>query len=755
MPTLRRLPALAILWAMASAHAGPAFASDANSGDASDAAGTTAQNVSEPAAPAATEIVVTARRLNEARESIKPSLGASTYTLTNAAIQNLPGSDNQPINDIILQLPGVSQDQFGQFHVRDEHNGVQYRLNGVILPESIAVFGQTLSPRLIERMDLVTGTLPAQYGLRTAGIIDITTKSGLKDATTISLYGGSHDTIEPSVQLSGSSGATTWFVSGDYKHNALGIDNVNGNTSALHDKTDQFSTFGYIDHIVSDNDRIAFTGGFSNQHFQIPNPVGLQPGFGYQVGGVSTFASEALNQTQLQATGFGALSLLHTAGAFSAQTSLFVRSSALDYHPDVAGELLFNGIAQAAAKHDLAVGAQFDGVFKANSAHTLRFGAFFQRDHSKTQTQTQVFPTSGDIQNPDGSFSPPTDPLSGNPIASGPPVAFADTNGVSQNTYSAYLQDEWHLAHGLVLNYGARFDENDGIRHERQLSPRINMVWTPGPGVLGGGLTVHAGYARYFAPAPFELVASGGLAQLFGTVATPNVHTADAAYAQRENYWDAGFQQKLGKSLTFGLDTYFRRSTHLVDEGQFGAPIILTPFNYAKGRIIGAEASLNYAHRGLSAYGNVSLDKAQGTGIDSNEYNFSAADLAYIAAHYIYLDHNQTLTASAGAAYRWSHGALSGSRVSADLIYGSGLRRALQTPGSGYPDIPNGASLPSYATVNLSVGHTFGASGFDVRLDVENLFDKVYEIRDGTGVGVGAPSFGQRRGVFVGISKTL
>ena len=90
------------------------------------------------------EIVVTAKRLDDARESIKPSLGASTYTLTSQAIQNLPGSDNQPINDIILQMPGVSQDQFGQFHVRDEHNGVQYRLNGVILPESIAVFGQTL-----------------------------------------------------------------------------------------------------------------------------------------------------------------------------------------------------------------------------------------------------------------------------------------------------------------------------------------------------------------------------------------------------------------------------------------------------------------------------------------------------------------------------------------------------------------------------------------------------------------------------------
>jgi outer membrane receptor protein involved in Fe transport len=42
-----------------------------------------------------------------------------------------------------------------------------------------------------------------------------------------------------------------------------------------------------------------------------------------------------------------------------------------------------------------------------------------------------------------------------------------------------------------------------------------------------------------------------------------------------------------------------------------------------------------------------------------------------------------------------------------------------------------------------------------LRADVINLFDKKYEIRDGTGVGVGAPQFGPRRGVFVGVTKAF
>jgi len=43
--------------------------------------------------------------------------------------------------------------------------------------------------------------------------------------------------------------------------------------------------------------------------------------------------------------------------------------------------------------------------------------------------------------------------------------------------------------------------------------------------------------------------------------------------------------------------------------------------------------------------------------------------------------------------------------------------------------------------------------GLTIRADVLNLFDNVYQIRSGSGVGVGAPQWGQRRGFFIGISK--
>jgi outer membrane receptor protein involved in Fe transport len=104
----------------------------------------------------------------------------------------------------------------------------------------------------------------------------------------------------------------------------------------------------------------------------------------------------------------------------------------------------------------------------------------------------------------------------------------------------------------------------------------------------------------------------------------------------------------------------------------------------------------------------------------------------------------QMLTGSAGAAYRWNQ-----TLFSIDMKYGSGLR-------SGFANLD---SQEPYVTANLGIVHEFQAfptaKPLTVRFDVVNLFDKIYEIRDGTGIGVFAPQFGARRGYYVGISQKL
>ena len=294
--------------------------------------------------------------------------------------------------------------------------------------------------------------------------------------------------------------------------------------------------------------------------------------------------------------------------------------------------------------------------------------------------------------------------------------------------------------------FRSRFDHYSAYSSGSQLSPRVNFVWQ-----LPRGTTVHGGYSRYFTPPPFELVGSETFTRFAGTSALPpgTVLEDTPPLAARAHYYDLGVQQKLlDNTLTLGVDSFYEQAQHLIDEGQFGAPIILTPFNYRYGLIGGVEFSANYSVKDLSLYGNVSAQAAHGKGIESAQFNFPQDKLNYTLGNYIHLDHEGRVAASGGVSYLWE-----GTRFSADMLFGTGLRADLiLADGSA---IPNGAHLPSYTQVNLGLSHAFSigtANPLTARLDVINVADKVYAIRNGTGIGVFAPQYGPRRGLFGGLA---
>jgi outer membrane receptor protein involved in Fe transport len=194
-----------------------------------------------------------------------------------------------------------------------------------------------------------------------------------------------------------------------------------------------------------------------------------------------------------------------------------------------------------------------------------------------------------------------------------------------------------------------------------------------------------------------------------------------------------------------GVDGYYRNVQHLQDEGQFGNALIFSAFNYAKGRISGVELSTTYRDKGLSAYANLSFTRARGKNVETGQFNFDPDELAYINSNWVHLDHEQRLSASGGIAYRWDDS----TTLSGDVLYGSGLRNGFA----------NTEHLPSYTQVNLAAERSFDfGSGFGKisgRFAVLNVFDRVFELRDGSGIGVGAPQFGPRRTFVVGVTKTF
>ncbi len=669
------------------------------------------------------DLDVIARQLDVARQQIQPSLGATTYTFSPQALQDIPQGSNAPLNQVLLQAPGVAQDSFGQIHLRGEHANVQYRLNGVELPEGLSVFGQALKSRFAASMSLITGALPAQYGFQTAGVVDIQTKTGTTNpGLAVSVYGGSWNWAQPSFEYGGRSGPVDWFITGDYLHNDRGIENPTSSFNAIHDTTNQFHGLAYVSGIIDPNTRISMIlGGFDGQ-FEIPNNPG-QPTLGFAVNGVSNFNSANLNEFQRESTDFAIIALQKHVDDIDAQVAAYTRYSSLSFSPDWLGDLLFNGIAQQANRSDMAYGVQGDGSWRINDQHTLRAGFLVQQEMTGSKSFSQVLPV-------DATGTPTTD------VPEGIPNSFNKTGGL----YGVYVQDEWRILPTVTINGGLRFDGVAQFTNEQQVSPRVNVVWKPTETT-----TLHGGYARYFVPPPFELVSPSAVIQFVGTTAAPQVTQNDPTKAERSNYFDVGVSQIVVPGLTVGVDGYYKISNNLIDEGQFGAPIILTAFNYAHGRQEGLEVTTSYDRGPWSIYGNIAWSRALGQDITSAEFNFGADELAFIGNNFIHLDHDQTWDGSAGVAYTLNRTSDHPTLFSVDALLQSGLRAST-------PTIPNGLALPTYGQVNISIVQKLPTQT-ELRLDVLNVGDTVYEIRNGTGVGVGAPQYGIRRTILAGVTQ--
>jgi outer membrane receptor protein involved in Fe transport len=644
-------------------------------------------------------------------------LGATSYEVTHTEIENQSQGEDAPFNQTLLRAPGVVQDSFGQLHVRGEHANLQYRINGVLLPEGITGFGQELPSRFVERFSLIDGALPAQYGFKTAGIIDIQSKSGsLQPGGEVSFYEGSYDTLQPSFELGGSSGKLDYYFTGTYFHSNLGIENPTPARGAIHDVTNQYRGFLYVSYVIDSTSRLSLFGGSNYGDYQIPNNPGQTPAYTYK--GITTFDSSRLDENQHQQNDYGVLAYQKTWGDFDFQAAFFERYSSVLFAPDNVGDLIFNGVAGRVDQSLLTQGLQFDGSYKLNDQHKLRGGFTVTGASQKADDPLSVFPTD-----------------STGAQSSDIPVTIHQGDYRFGWLYGFYLQDEWKITPALTLNFGGRFDIVDEFTHENQLSPRINLT------LQATRTTVlHAGYARYFTPPSFEAVSQEDVSRQNGTTNAFAVQKDDPVRAERADYFDAGINKTVFEGFHVGLDGYYKRAHNQIDSGQFGAAVIETEFNYRQGLVYGAELTATYEHDGFSAYGNLSLSDARGQDIDSQQFQFDPDELAYIKNHWIYLDHNQAVTASAGFSYKWKE-----SRASIDFLYGNGLR-------AGFA---NEQKLAPYYPVNLSFeqGLSLPHLGkFKLRFDVVNLFDQVYELRAGTGVGVGAPQYGMRRGIFGGLS---
>ena len=168
------------------------------------------------------------------------------------------------------------------------------------------------------------------------------------------------------------------------------------------------------------------------------------------------------------------------------------------------------------------------------------------------------------------------------------PFSITDNSGKTGWLYGVYLQDEWKILPEVTVNFGARFDLIDEFTHENQLSPRVNVVWEP-----TDSTTFTAGYARYFTPPPFELIGATDIALFANTSAAPAVTTDDGRPRPSATIISTSARPRSFCRGSRSASTPTTRSPqNLIDEGQFGAPILLDPVQLCvKAASRGAELS--------------------------------------------------------------------------------------------------------------------------------------------------------------------
>ena len=182
----------------------------------------------------------------------------------------------------------------GLLHVRNDHANVQFRINGVMLPDGVTGFGSIFDTSLIGTIALVTGALPSEFGMRTVGLVDITTRAdAFNNSGSVNYYGGSRGTIQPSFEYGGTFGSTCpksapppgpsttsslaancfpgvqYFFSGRYLQTTEGIENELPTLNAIHDFSQQEKGFAYMSAFVDLYTRLSLIAGTATSSFQI------------------------------------------------------------------------------------------------------------------------------------------------------------------------------------------------------------------------------------------------------------------------------------------------------------------------------------------------------------------------------------------------------------------------------------------------------------------------------------------------------
>jgi outer membrane receptor protein involved in Fe transport len=678
----------------------------------------------------------------EVRSPLAPiqyKASSETYSVSRKEIEELPRGNNVELHDVLITIPGAVYGSLKQVHIRQDHANLQFRIDGVPIPDTVSsTFSDVISPRAWERADIILGGMEAQYGNKTAAVLDITTKSGTKPGFgSAQMFGGSNNTLNPSLEYGGTIGEKfRFYMLNSYTSTDRGIEPPTLGHKTFHGDSERNQTFirGDYQHNNSNNFSWVFLNSVAK--YQIPtvpngevDPSGQmlpllqasQPGF-------IPVASQAIDENQKENNQYGHMVWRHDVNSSNFfSLSGYARHTRANFTTDPFNVLAYTADPAepfSAADQDRTAysgGVRLDHTYIPNKEHVIKAG--FQIDRTETVNKTRLYTFADDG--------------AGNPT--GNVLSLDSNNRLIGWRQEFWVQDQWSPNDHWTFNLGVRADVVQYQRHEWQISPRVGITYKADQANV-----FHVFYGRQFTPPNLEAISFAKL-NTAGTKAEPEDTTNNTVRAERAHYFEVGSHHSLARWATVQLTGYYKLADYLSDAGQFGTTPLLNYFAFERGWTRGIDGALKLQIMdNLTARGNVAWGQCKGYGLQSGHTLLEAAEIADINSKGgVYCDHMQTLTSSAVVAYRF----LERTTLTGQMLFASGLRTAEEGGKT------NSSHSPSYTTYSMSLTHIiplpWDNQKFLLGFDVVNLLDEQYFINQGEGnIGLGVSHAGMPRSFF-------
>jgi hypothetical protein len=692
----------------------------------------------EPPVPVTLTLAVTreiALEIVSPLPAIQYKASSETYQLSRKDVETLPRGNNNTVAEVLQTVPSVVYGGLGQTHIRQDHANQQFRIDGVPIPEGVSsTFTDVISPRMWERADIILGGMEAQYGNKTAIVVDITSKSGTKPGFgSLQGFGGSNQTVNPSFEYGGTVGEKfRYYVLNSYTTTNRGIEPPTLGHSVFHDQSERNQTYLRGDYQHDNRNSLSWVFLNAIAKYQIPTTPGLEvnadvlPLLQAQDPTFTPAPSQSVNQNQHENSQYSHLVWRHDVNASNFfQLAGFFRNSYADFTTDPFNTLTYATEGQTANQKRKAysLGTRLDYSWIPDKHHLVKTGFQFQYTNAQNQFQLYDFAV---------------DPGTGLPV--GPVITQSAANTNIQTREEFWVQDQWSLNDQWTINLGVRGDVIQSFYNEGQVSPRIGITYK-----LNQANVFHAYYSRLFTPPNVEQVAFAKV-NLQGTTAEPDDPTGFNPRAERSNYFEVGSYHALNKLATLELAAYYKRSHFQSDAGQFGTTPMLNFFAFQWGYQMGIDGALKLQITDdFSARGNVAWGKCKANGLQSGQYLLDTKEINDInSAGGVFCDHSQFMTSSAVVAYRFRER----TTISGEMLYGSGLRTSANDEA-----LTNSSHFESWTTYNTSITHVFplpwDQQKMLVGFDVVNLLDQKYFYNQGEGsIGLGVAHVGMPRSFF-------